>query len=288
MNAIRETAFTNIDLYKCLDSEGPKYTSHNIGNSVEVIVPGNLYIIDNFLSDEECDKLVNLAEETGFKAATVNIGGGMGKLMKDIRDCDRCMIDDFKAAEIILSRIRDILPKINEGGILSCVNQRFRILKYSESGKFETHIDGLFPRDMDDYSERSVFTLHIYLSDSNGNGGETIFYDNTGSLFEKGSESFACIPKKGRLAIFRQNDFAHCGSEVFSGLKYTVRTDIMYRNYDNVPPVKDLKSCSLCKAYYNFIKCNGHKLVFCSCPNSLYESFYCVTCDKKVKTTELS
>jgi hypothetical protein len=106
------------------------------------------------------------------------------------------MIDDFKAGEIIFNRILDILPYINEGGMLSSVNERFRILKYSKSGKFESHTDGLFPRELNDYYERSVFTLQMYLNDSNG--GDTIFYHD--KHFKSGE--FACSPKNGRLAIF--------------------------------------------------------------------------------------
>jgi prolyl 4-hydroxylase len=272
-----ETALKDIDLYKCLNQNNYKYTPDDYGKVIQVIVSGNLFIIDNFLSSEECDNLIELAESSGFKEATVNIGGGRGKLIKDFRDCERVMIDDFKASSMIFERIQNILPLFNEGGMLSSVNERFRILKYNKDGKFETHYDGLFPRDLDEYSERSVFTLHIYLNEGS-NGGETIFYHN--KLFEGGE--FKCIPKKGRIAIFRQTEFAHCGAVVDDGLKYTVRTDIMYRD---VSENLFTKSCQLCKSDYQLYQCNGHKFPYCKCPNALNSCYYCVTCDKRVNAT---
>jgi prolyl 4-hydroxylase len=272
-----ETAFKDIDLYKCLNSDGYKYIPYDYIKEIQVIVPGNLIIIDNFLTPEECDNIITLAESIGFKEATVNIGGGRGKLMKDIRDCERCMIDDFKASDIIFKRIQNILPYFNEGGALSSVNERFRILKYRKGGKFEAHTDGLFPRTLKEFSERSVFTLHLYLNEGS-NGGETIFYHN--NLFEGGE--FKCLPKKGRIAIFRQNGFEHCGAVVEDGLKYTVRTDIMYRD---VSEKMFLKSCQLCKSAYQVYQCNGHKSFYCKCPNALDGYYYCVTCDRRVNAT---
>ncbi|KAJ5734251.1 Prolyl 4-hydroxylase alpha subunit [Penicillium malachiteum] len=36
------------------------------------------------------------------------------------------------------------------------------------------------------------------------------------------------FPKTGSLLIFQQRDLMHCGDDVFRGIKYTVRSDVMY------------------------------------------------------------
>jgi hypothetical protein len=169
------------------------------------------------------------------------------------------------------------LPYISEGGVLSSINERFRILKYVKGNKFKDHCDGLFPRTLDDKWERSVFTLHLYLNEGS-DGGETIFYHPTHFGKEK---QFKCVPKKGRIAVFRQYQFEHCGAQVKSGTKYTVRTDIMYRNYEDEMLKEE---CEQCGFKYKIHKCiGGHNLPYCKCPNAVDNQFYCVTCDKGVK-----
>ncbi len=172
---------------------------------------------------------------------------------------------------------------MSEGGVLSCVNERLRFLKYTEGNKFERHCDGLFPRKIKDGNlERSVFTMHLYLCDSE-EGGATIFYDD--DLFESTRGEFRCEAKKGRLAIFRQTNFAHCGERVEKGTKYTVRTDIMYRRL-----LKDEKlneTCNSCKSEVKVVTCPIEKepIGKCKCPNTLYGNLnkkynfhYCIGC----------
>lgn len=36
-------------------------------------------------------------------------------------------------------------------------------------------------------------------------------------------------PKKGRVLIFQQRGLAHSGEDVIEGVKYTLRSDFMYR-----------------------------------------------------------
>ena len=64
-------------------------------------------------------------------------------------------------------------------------------------------------------SEASYYTILIYLND-NYIGGETVF------------DEITINPKAGTALIFR-HDLEHTGSEVRSGIKYILRTDIMFR-----------------------------------------------------------
>lgn len=82
-------------------------------------------------------------------------------------------------------------------------------------------------------SERSFFTLHLYLNDSSSTtteggleGGATTFHSYNMK------EHFDVEPKNGRVLIFQQRGLLHTGEEVSSGVKLTMRTDIMYQKVE--------------------------------------------------------
>ncbi|KAJ5824265.1 Prolyl 4-hydroxylase alpha subunit [Penicillium robsamsonii] len=54
-------------------------------------------------------------------------------------------------------------------------------------------------------------------------GGATSFMAGISS-----KESVRIFPKTGSILIFQQRDLIHCGDDVFRGVKYTLRTDVMY------------------------------------------------------------
>lgn len=103
--------------------------------------------------------------------------------------------------------------------------------------------------------ERSHITLHLYLNDSkqaitpteNGPHPPTAFppaiADPESSLWseseplEGGATTFHSgdlqyrldvFPKAGRVLLFQHKDLLHSGDYVTSGVKYTMRTDLMY------------------------------------------------------------
>lgn len=85
------------------------------------------------------------------------------------------------------------------------------------------HCDGSYVTP--DGKECSYFTLHLYLNDAPDDmeGGATIFHDWTMT------QELRVEPKAGRVLLFQHRDLLHSGGDVLSGVKYTVRTDIMYR-----------------------------------------------------------
>ena len=54
-------------------------------------------------------------------------------------------------------------------------------------------------------------------------GGATSFTDNY-----RTSEAVRVFPKTGSVLIFQQRNLMHSGDDVFRGVKFTVRTDVMY------------------------------------------------------------
>jgi hypothetical protein len=65
--------------------------------------------------------------------------------------------------------------------------------------------------------------LHLYLSDEGLVGGATAF-----SSFDK-KRRLDVNPKAGSVLIFQHPLLYHEGAEVIEGIKYTMRTEIMYQ-----------------------------------------------------------
>ena len=84
--------------------------------------------------------------------------------------------------------------------------------------QFKVHPDGHFKRNDD---EVSMVTMLIYLNED-FIGGETEFV----------MPWKAIPPKTGKLLLFRHNQL-HKGNPVPQGIKYVLRTDVMYKRVNN-------------------------------------------------------
>lgn len=116
-------------------------------------------------------------------------------------------------------KIKLYIPNKFEENPISCLNERLSFLKYSVGEYFKPHEDGYYIRP--DNSEMSFITVQIYLNSLNENdGGATIFYENGGI--------YSVIPKTGRVLLF-EHDIEHESSILKNGLKYCIRTDVMYK-----------------------------------------------------------
>ena len=227
----------------------------------------NLYavILDNVLTPTECKLWVLAAEaRTGgvWEPALINIGLGQRELRPDTRNCGRMIWDDFKLAEKVWNRVGSSvqeleylknMPDITGNGPakrketwqMTRLRERMRFLRYG-AGQFFDRWSVLillgFPKltrvvahcdrchETPDGTERSYFTLHLYLNESAAQGphrrlrgGATTFH--SGNM----TRELKVEPKIGRVLIFQQRFLLHSGEEVDSGLKYTMRTDIMYK-----------------------------------------------------------
>jgi hypothetical protein len=94
------------------------------------------------------------------------------------------------------------------------------------------HCDGSY--ETPDHTERSYFTLHLYLNDAVGKdgkkqleGGATTFFN--GSMTNR----IDVTPKVGRVLLFQHRLMIHSGDDVVRGTKLTLRTDIMYAIKDS-------------------------------------------------------
>ena len=87
------------------------------------------------------------------------------------------------------------------------------------------HMDGSFATEGNE--EISWFTIHLYLNESDQEsqleGGATTFH-SMNMQREHNVE-----PKVGRVLLFQHKDLLHSGADVIGGVKYTMRTDVMYK-----------------------------------------------------------
>jgi hypothetical protein len=210
------------------------------------------------LLKEECQLWIEHAEQRGFEevfqAATSEYAH---------RDNGRLQFDDSAVAERIFHRLESLLPSQIDGLSPCGCSSNIRLYRYSEGQRFGRHID-----ESHSSSEGvSKFTLLIYLNGSSTSyiensglqadqantkgqlkpnssstkelfiesdkeiqvdlrGGETQFYTSLYGKVPKVSVS----PVMGRLLLHGHGHrcLTHEGAEVTSGVKYLLRTDVLY------------------------------------------------------------
>jgi len=170
-----------------------------------------IFLIEDFLSETECDQYISLSQEKVFEEAKINVFGRQ-QMNKGIRNNDRLMIFDTAIAQDLFDKANQFLPQECDGYQLFNFNEMLRVYKYAPGQQFKMHRDGSYIRNE---KEKSFYTFMIYLNDD-FEGGETEF-----------ENLFTVAPKKGTALIFH-HPLRHEGKTLISGLKYVLRTDIMY------------------------------------------------------------
>ena len=136
------------------------------------------------------------------------------------------------------------------------LNERLRFLKYEGGEYFRPHCDGMYMTR--DHREKSYFTIHLYLNGDGEQDTDELFHEQnrmdidpsnqmnstidnkdpsakllggatTFLLCSSQNDAVRIFPKTGSVLVFQHNGLLHAGDDVFRGVKYTMRTDIMYR-----------------------------------------------------------
>jgi hypothetical protein len=170
-----------------------------------------IFLIEDFLTETECDQYINLSQEKVFEEAKINVFGRQ-QMNKGVRNNDRLMIFDETMAEDLFKKASEFLPQEHDGYQLLNFNEMLRVYRYASGQQFKMHRDGSYIRNE---REKSFYTFMIYLNDD-FEGGETEF-----------ENLFTVAPKKGTALIFH-HPLRHEGKTLTSGQKYVLRTDIMY------------------------------------------------------------
>ncbi|KAK4199374.1 hypothetical protein QBC40DRAFT_83094 [Triangularia verruculosa] len=191
--------------------------------------------------------------------ALVNVGNGFEILEPSYRRSDRIIWDTKEIADKIWARCltipelrqeieviqgKDKIKKVtgrdewrgdNGSGVwvMQRMNERLRFLRYEKGGFFQPHCDSSFYLTSEkDKVIRTLFTVHIYLNDCKATaedpestelvGGATTMFSSD----ERRRYDVEC--KAGRVLVFQHSGLLHSGDEVKQGVKFTVRSDVLY------------------------------------------------------------
>lgn len=170
-----------------------------------------IFTVKDFLTKSQCKDWIEKTEAIGFEKATVTTPMGKQVVSTGLRNNDRVIIDDESVVEQLWSSLKEYCPAFYKGYSVVGMNERLRFYRYHQGQVFRWHKDGSYRRDN---GETSRLTFMIYLNEG-FEGGETNF------------EDLSIEPKTG-LALLFAHGYLHEGGEVFDGVKYVLRTDIMY------------------------------------------------------------
>lgn len=178
-------------------------------------IADQVFVLDNVLSHGECKQLIEESEEKGYEEATV-FTGRSHEMIKGIRNNLRVIVDDQLFADKLWGKVSMYFDEEIDGLKAYGLNERFRFYKYSKGQRFKMHKDGAFVRTQNDLS---LFTFIIYLNEDY-EGGNTVFRDG-----------FSVSPKTGSALVFR-HPLRHEGAIIESGIKYAIRSDVMFQKVD--------------------------------------------------------
>eukprot|EP00966_Prymnesium_polylepis_P118056 2729779-Prymnesium_polylepis.1 len=185
------------------------------------------FTIDDLLSSDECQRLIDMSEGCSYEPALVNVGMGQQMLMTDTRKSGRVIIDSKAAADKIWQRLQHLIPQAGNDVVAWSpvgLNERFRFLKYEPGDYFAPHRDGNYEQMTGpNRGDVSFMTLMLYLNEPT-RGGETNFL----TFRSAGDDTVRVMPRPG-LALVFDHEILHEGATLLEGVKYCIRTDIMFR-----------------------------------------------------------
>lgn len=185
-----------------------------------------IYTIPKLLNEPECKRLIALGKQYGFQQAGLAIGQDLYRIKERTRNNKRFLFEHQGLATGLKARLKALVdPKYDNHNYIG-LNWRFRLYEYPENGRFAPHVDERMELD-GEHGGTTLFTFMIYLNEPKS-GGETTFFEPR-RKGRKQLEIYKSIRPKIGMALAFDHLLFHEGSEVKKGLKYALRTDLVYR-----------------------------------------------------------
>lgn len=194
-------------------------------------VAAGVYLLHRVMAPKECKRLIAAAEAIGFTHAGLAIGNDTYRVNLAVRNNLRVVLDAQKLALALWERLREHVDPHHEAAPIKGLNDRFRVYRYEQGQRFFPHVD---VRTRVPLGETRA-SLMIYLNDG-FEGGETRFFEEKDKKSRRGEGRgrkfnnrvrFAVRPAVGSVVVF-DHLLLHEGSEVTAGVKYAVRSDLIY------------------------------------------------------------
>lgn len=196
-------------------------------------VAKGIYLLHRVMAPRECKRLIAAAEALGFTHAGLAIGDDTYRVNLAVRNNLRVVLDATPLAAALWHRIRGHVDPHHEAAPIASrgLNDRFRVYRYEQGQRFFPHVDvrTRLP------SGETRASLMIYLNDG-FEGGETRFFEEKDKASRRGENRgrkfnnrvrFALRPTVGSVVVF-DHLLLHEGAEVTAGVKYAVRSDLIY------------------------------------------------------------
>lgn len=181
-------------------------------------LPGfSVYIYDNFVSPEDCDRIIEIASKKGLVESTIVKENGVPAVDTDIRMSKQTWLEDHQHPAV-----KRLSQKTAELTGFPMSHQEFlQVVEYSPDGYYRPHFDASFDTTIVPYTHKGcgprIYTLLVFLNDD-FEGGETEFP----------FLSVKVEPKKGRAILFRNTcpnnivipESFHGGRDVRNGSKW--------------------------------------------------------------------
>lgn len=171
----------------------------------------DIFTVEDFFTRQECLEAIVQSEGLGFELAKINTASG-SRVHTGVRNNSRAFYNSEELAEKLWQRVQPYVPAQVGHSHPIGLNELFRFYRYQRGHQFKGHYDESYIRNE---REASYYTFMVYLND-NFQGGDTTF------------RGLRVRPRQGMALIFRHSLF-HEGSEVTQGVKYVLRSDVMYR-----------------------------------------------------------
>lgn len=170
-----------------------------------------IFELEQFLSDDECLAFIEQSEAEGYTSADVQLKDTRS-VLSNIRNNERLNYFSEELALEFWKKLSEVnFPKVLNKNAIG-ISPYFRFYKYYEGQKFNMHKDGRQTIGKD----KTLCTFLIYLN-QDFLGGNTEFRTN----------GLVIRPKTGSALCFEHYEW-HKGSTVIEGVKYVLRTDVIY------------------------------------------------------------
>ena len=152
----------------------------------ELLDGEKIFVIRDFLSRDECERLVERSEAIGYETFTID-----GEVFPEFRNNARAILHDSALAETLWVRAGKLVPPLIDERPASGLNPRFRFYRYTGTEAFVPHHDGSVRLG----DRESKLTFMVYLNDV-PKGGETRFYGPDTTV------RFGVRPERGKALVF--------------------------------------------------------------------------------------
>ena len=193
-------------------------------------VDGFLQVVPNVASAEECQQIIQEAEKTGFVRASLYTDKAGVEHYSETRKSDRCIIDSKAFAETLWKRLEPFIPKrLADGWEAKRMTERLRLLRYSKGDEFLPHSDGTY---FSPDGLQSKITILLYLN---------VGYKGAFTHFLTRDSQWSGIQPEVGMVTLQDQGLMHCVPPLEEGVKYVLRTEVMYAFPTNPNTVKVMK-----------------------------------------------